>query len=313
MKTLYIVVPCYNEEEVLPLTADLLLKKLNFLINNKKITKKSKIVFVDDGSKDNTWFVISNLIQSNKYFGGIKLSGNRGHQTAVMAGMIELKDEADMIISIDADLQDDINVIDDMIDKHYQGAEIVYGVRKSRKKDSFFKRETALTYYKLLKKMGVNIIIDHADYRLVSQKVLNELNKYNETDLFLRGLIVSMGFKHDIVKYDRSTRLAGKSKYSLKKMLALSSSGIVSLSIKPLRLIFSLGLILTLLSCAYLLLLLILLIKTHVDFSLFLFGITFFIGSLNILALGVVGEYVGKTHFETKKRPRWHIEDRINL
>ena len=240
---LYIVVPCYNEEEVLSETIKLLTKKVDKLIKDNKINKNSKILFVNDGSKDNTWKIIKDNSKTNKLVTGISLSRNRGHQNALLAGLLTAKNHADIIISMDADLQDDINAIDEMLKKYQEGNEIVYGVRKSRKKDSLFKKTTALLFYKLMKFLGVECIYNHADYRLTSKKVLNALEEYDETNLFLRGIIPTIGYKSDIVYYDRGERYAGKTKYPLKKMISFAVEGITSFSIKPLTMICHIGIL----------------------------------------------------------------------
>ena len=238
MNTLYVVVPCYNEEEVLEETTKRLKEKLTNLINQKKISKNSKVMYVNDGSKDKTWELIKK-ISKDTMFTGISLSRNRGHQNALLAGLMTAKEKADIIISMDADLQDDINAIDEMIKKYEEGNEIVYGVRSSRKKDSWFKKTTAEAFYKFMKIMGVDIIFNHADYRLASKKVLNELEKFEEVNLFLRGIFPLIGYKYDIVYYERNERFAGESKYPLKKMLNFAWDGITSFSVKTNSLCFN--------------------------------------------------------------------------
>ena len=241
MKILYVVIPCYNEEEVLNETSKQLKEKMTTLIKSKKIAKESKVLFVNDGSKDKTWDIIEKLTKEDKLFAGVKLSRNKGHQNALLAGLMTAKEHADMAISMDADLQDDINVIDLMLDKYEDGYEIVYGVRGSRKKDSFFKRFTAQSFYKIMKALGVDIIYNHADCRLMSKRALECLNEFKEVNLFLRGIVPQIGLKNTIVYYDRNPRFAGKSKYPLKKMLSFAFDGITSFSIKPLSLILTLG------------------------------------------------------------------------
>lgn len=240
---LYVVIPCYNEEEVLPTTSKVLKEKKDNLIREKLISKKSKIMFVDDGSKDNTWNIIDNLNKEDKLFRGVKLSRNKGHQNALLAGLLTAKDMSDITISMDADLQDDISVIDLMVSSYKNGNEVVYGVRSSRKKDSFFKRTTAEGFYKIMKLFGVDIVFNHADCRLLSKRALEALAEYKEVNLFLRGIVPLIGFQNDIVYYERNERFAGVSKYPLKKMLAFAGDGITSFSIKPLRMILALGII----------------------------------------------------------------------
>lgn len=248
MEKLYIVIPCYNEEKVLPLTAPMFLERLNKMISEGHISEESKILFVDDGSKDKTWEIISDLSKENEAFSGIKLSRNRGHQNALLAGLMEAKEKCDITISIDCDGQDDINAMEQMVEEYHSGAEVVYGVRSSRKTDTFFKRFTAETFYKFLKVMGAEVVYNHADYRLVSSKVLKEFANFKEVNLFLRGMIPLVGFKSTSVYYERNERLAGKSHYPLKKMIALALDGITSLSTKPLHMIMTLGIFVSVLS-----------------------------------------------------------------
>ena len=237
MKVLYVVVPCYNEEEVLEETTRQLKEKMESLIKDKKINKESRVMYVNDGSKDNTWKMIEEISEKEKLFTGISLSRNRGHQNALLGGLMTAKNYADIVISMDADLQDDINAIDEMIDKYYEGADIVYGVRSARKTDTWFKKTTAEGFYKFMKMMGADIVYNHADYRLASKRVLDELEKFNEVNLFLRGMFPLIGYKTEIVYYERNERFAGESKYPLKKMLNFAWDGITSFSVKPLRLI----------------------------------------------------------------------------
>ena len=241
IKILYLVIPCYNEQEVLHETAKRLLEKIHIMINKKIVSDKSRIIFINDGSKDDTWNIIKELHKKNEYFGGINLSRNRGHQNALLAGLMTVKDEADMVISLDADLQDDIDVIDQFVEKYYEGNDIVYGVRCSRATDTFFKRTTALTFYKLMRGLGVDMVYNHADYRLMSKRSLEGLAKFKEVNLFLRGMVPLVGYKYTVVEYERHERFAGESKYPLKKMIAFALDGITSLSIKPIRLITGLG------------------------------------------------------------------------
>ena len=310
--TLYIVVPCYNEEEVLPETIKELTKKVEKLIKDNKINKNSKILFVNDGSKDNTWKIIKDNSKTNKLVTGISLSRNKGHQNALLAGLLTAKNHADIIISMDADLQDDINAIDEMLEKYKDGNEIVYGVRKSRKKDSFFKRTTALLFYKLMKFLGVDSIYNHADYRLTSKKVLNDLENYNETNLFLRGIIPTIGYKSDIVYYDRGERYAGKTKYPLKKMLSFAVEGITSFSIKPLTMICHVGIMILIVSIIIMIYSIIRkLTGNTVTGWTFLSISIWFIGGLQMTSIGIIGEYIGKIYYETKKRPRYIISENL--
>lgn len=307
---LYIVLPCYNEEAVLPETARRLLEKMSQLIQNHQVDGKSKIMFVNDGSKDQTWSIIKELHQNNPMITGICLSRNRGHQNALLAGLLTAKQRADVVISMDADLQDDIAVIDQMLQKHQDGAEIVYGVRSSRKKDSWFKRFTAEGFYNFMKLMGVDVVFNHADYRLTSRKVLNELEKYQEVNLFLRGIFPLIGFKTEIVYYERNERFAGKSKYPLTKMLSFAWDGISSFSVKPLRMIAVMGFIITFISALVLLYSLIVnWMGNTVQGWTFIVCSIWLIGGLQILFLGIIGEYIGKIYSETKARPRYSIAE----
>lgn len=306
---LYVVVPCYNEEEVLHETTKHLKKKMEDLISEKIIDKESKVVYINDGSKDKTWQIIQDISKKEEIFEGISLSRNRGHQNALLAGLMTAKKYADIVISMDADLQDDINVVDEMVSKYYEGNEIVYGVRNSRKKDTWFKKHTAQFFYKFMKMMGVDIIYNHADYRLASKKVLDELEKYNEVNLFLRGIFPLIGYKNDIVYYERAERFAGESKYPLKKMLNFAWDGITSFSVKPIRFILSTGIVITFLSFITLLVFIILNIKNlgNISYASIICVICFFSG-LQISCIGIIGEYVGKTYIESKHRPRYVIE-----
>ena len=309
---LYLVIPCYNEEEVLRQTASVLKKKMTSLIKDKKISKKSRVMFVDDGSKDKTWEIIAELHAQDELFVGVKLSGNRGHQFALLAGLMSAKDRADATISMDADLQDDVNVIDKMLEDYQNGSEIVYGVRSSRRKDTFFKRTTAQMFYKLMRVMGVNIVYNHADCRLMSKRALEELENFKEVNLFLRGLVPLIGFKSSIAYYERGKRVAGESKYPLKKMLAFAADGITSFSVKPLRLILSLGIIILVISIFIMLYALIVKILGHtVAGWTFLTISIWFIGGLQMISIGIIGEYVGKIYNETKRRPRYIIETEL--
>lgn len=305
---LYMVIPCYNEAEVLHETATRLQKKMSSLIKAKLIASKSRVLFVDDGSKDNTWTIIEELHRKNTLFTGIALSRNRGHQNALLAGLMTTKEKADVVISMDADLQDDIDVIDEMLKKNRAGAEIVYGVRSSRKKDSVFKRCTAEGFYKFMKLMGVDVVFNHADYRLTSQQVLNELERYKEVNLFLRGLFPLIGFKTDTVYYERQERFAGESKYPLKKMLSFAWDGISSLSIRPLRIVTVLGFTITVISVFVLIYILIVkLLGTVVPGWTFTTCSIWLVGGIQTLSLGIIGEYIGKIYNETKARPKYCI------
>ena len=310
MEKLYIVIPCYNEEEVLGETKKELKKKMGDLIQKKQIDKHSKVIFVNDGSKDKTWDLIQKFYQEDKLFGGINLSRNRGHQNALLAGLLTVKDDADIVISMDADLQDDIDAIDEMIEKRKEGADIVYGVRNSRKKDSFFKRTTAQGFYHVMKMLGVDVVYNHADYRLTSKRVLNSLEDYKEVNLFLRGIFPLIGFKSDIVYYERKERFAGKSKYPLKKMLNFAWDGITSFSVKPIRLVLNVGIVILVLS---LLMILYSIIQkalgNTVDGWTFIVCSLWLLGGIQMLSLGVIGEYIGKIYSETKARPRYLVSD----
>ncbi len=310
---LYLAIPCYNEQEVLARTSDLLRQKLLKLMSQNKISPESKIVFIDDGSKDNTWEMIDKLHSEDKIFSGIKLSRNRGHQNALLAGFTTIKDLCDMTISIDADLQDDIDAIDKMIDKYYEGNEIVYGVRSSRKTDTFFKRFTAQSFYKLIKFMGADIIYNHADFRLMSQKVLNEFVKFGEVNLFLRGLVPMLGFKSEIVTYERAERFAGESKYPLKKMLAFAWEGITSLSVKPIKFITSIGFFIFFVSILMILYFLFQFINhnTIPGWTTIVISV-WMLGGLQLISIGLIGEYIGKIYLETKRRPRFIVEKFLN-
>jgi glycosyltransferase involved in cell wall biosynthesis len=313
MKTLYIVVPCYNEEEVLPETSRRLREKLLYLISSGEISPESRIMLVDDGSSDRTWELIEKLHGADMHFDGVKLSRNRGHQNALIAGLMEAKNHADMVISMDADLQDDINAVDAMVKKYSEGCDIVYGVRSSRKKDSFFKKFTAEGYYRLLGFMGVEIVYNHADYRLMSKRALEALERYEEVNLFLRGIVPLVGFKTAVVEYERGERFAGESKYPLKKMLALAADGITSFSVRPIRAITSTGLIIFAASIVLLLIYIGAACFGHAFSSIrFLIFSVFFTGGLIITAVGIVGEYVSKVYMETKRRPRYIIDSKLH-
>lgn len=308
---LYIVIPCYNEEAVLPVTAPMFLEKINQLVRAEKVSDQSRVLFVNDGSKDQTWPIIQALAEQDEHFIGISQSRNRGHQNALLAGLMEAKDRCDITISIDCDGQDDINAMDDMVDEYLGGCEIVYGVRKERDTDSFFKRWTAESFYRLLGWMGGEIIFNHADYRLMSSRVLQEFEKFGEVNLFLRGMVPMVGFKSTSVYYRRNERLAGESHYPLKKMLALAFDGITSLSIKPIRIITSIGLLVAALSFLGIIWAIVgSMTGNTVSGWASTTCIICFVSGIQLLSLGVIGEYVGKTYMETKKRPRYIISER---
>ena len=313
MTKLYIAVPCYNEEEVLPDSAEKLRVKLNAMMDRGLISYDSRIVFIDDGSRDKTWELIEKLHESDSIYSGIKLSRNRGHQNALMCGLMTLKDEADAVISIDADLQDDIEVFDEMVEKYQAGCDVVYGVRSKRATDTFFKRFTAEGYYKVLDKMGAKVIFNHADFRLMSQRALRSFAEFKETNLFLRGLVPMVGFKSEIVTYERSERLAGESKYPLKKMLALAWEGITSLSTKPIKMITRLGLIIFLISIVMLIYALVRYFMGATDTGWASLMVSIWaIGGLQMMAIGIIGEYIGKIYLESKHRPRFIVEEYLH-
>ncbi len=312
VSTLFVVIPCYNEEEVIKETTKRLKQKLNYLIKKNIISKESRVMFVNDGSADSTWELIKEIDSKEELFTGITLSRNRGHQNALVAGLLTAREYADVVISMDADLQDDINAIDEMLKKYHEGNEIVYGVRSSRKKDSFFKRFTAQSFYKFMNLMGVDIIYNHADYRLTSKRVLDEFKNYKEVNLFLRGIFPLIGFKSDIVYYERNERFAGKSKYPLKKMLNFAWDGITSFSVKPLRMIASLGFIILFISLIIMIYSIIRKVTNNtVDGWTFLNISIWFIGGIQMLSLGIIGEYIGKIYNETKERPRFIISENL--
>jgi glycosyltransferase involved in cell wall biosynthesis len=313
MKVLYVVVPCYNEEEVLEETTRQLKEKMESLIKDKKISKESRVMYVNDGSKDNTWKMIEEISEKEKLFTGISLSRNRGHQNALLGGLMTAKNYADIVISMDADLQDDINAIDEMIDKYYEGADIVYGVRSARKTDTWFKKTTAEGFYKFMKMMGADIVYNHADYRLASKRVLDELEKFNEVNLFLRGMFPLIGYKTEIVYYERNERFAGESKYPLKKMLNFAWDGITSFSVKPLRLICTMGFIILFISLIIMIYSLIRKITGNtVDGWTFITISIWLIGGIQMISTGIIGEYIGKVYNETKRRPRYIISRNLN-
>lgn len=309
---LYVVVPCYNEEEVLEETTKQLKVKMEGLINKKEISAKSKVMYVNDGSKDKTWEIIKKINKKEKLFTGVTLSRNRGHQNALLGGLMTAKNYADIVISMDADLQDDINAMDEMIKKYKEGNEIVYGVRSARKKDTFFKRVTAEGFYKFMKFLGVDCVYNHADYRLTSKVVLDEFENFKEVNLFLRGMFPLVGYKSDVVYYERNERFAGESKYPLKKMLNFAWDGITSFSVKPLRFICIIGFIILFISIAIMLYSLIMkLIGQTIAGWTFLSISIWFIGGLQMISIGIIGEYVGKMYSETKARPRFIISENL--
>lgn len=312
-RTLYVVIPCYKEEEVLPETARRMKEKMGQLMAEGKISPASRVMFVNDGSQDRTWPIIRELHAGDPLFSGVNLSRNRGHQNALLAGLMTAVNEADVIISMDADLQDDINAMDGMLDAYHQGYDVVYGVRSSRKSDTFFKRFTAEGFYKLMQALGVDIVFNHADYRLMSRRAVEGLSQFGEVNLFLRGIVPQIGYKWTTVEYARAERFAGESKYPLKKMLAFAFDGITSFSVKPMRLILRVGALVFIVSLFMLLYALISKLTGHADSGwTSLMGSIWMIGGIQLLALGVVGEYIGKVYAETKRRPRFIIEQVLN-
>ena len=308
---LYIVIPCYNEQEVLPITAPMFLNKLHELAEKKLVSENSRILFVNDGSSDGTWDIIRALAASDEHYIGISQSRNRGHQNAVLAGLMEAKDHCDISISIDCDGQDDINAMDNMVRAYLDGCDIVYGVRNDRETDSFFKRTTAQGFYRFLSAMGAEIVYNHADYRLISARALHELAKFKEVNLFLRGMVPLVGFKSTSVEYKRAERIAGKSKYPLRKMLALAGDGITSLSIKPLRLIMSFGVIVALLSFVGVIWAIVAALAGRaVAGWASMTCIICFVSGVQLICMGIIGEYIGKIYMETKHRPRYIISER---
>lgn len=309
--TLYVIIPCYNEQEVLPLTAPDFLKELKILQHKDLISLDSKILFVDDGSKDDTWQIISEFSKVNPTFCGIRQSRNRGHQNAVLAGLMEAKTDCDITISIDCDGQDDISAMEEMVKAYLDGCEVVYGVRSDRSSDSFFKRFTAESFYKFLNFMGAEVVYNHADYRLISSKVLDEFENFKEVNLFLRGMIPLVGFKNTSVYYERHERMAGESHYPLRKMLSLAFDGITSLSVKPLHLITGLGVFVSILSFIGVIWAVIIELsgKTITGWASTV-SIICFISGIQLICLGVIGEYIGKIYMEVKNRPRYIISER---
>ena len=308
--TLYIVIPCYNEQEVLPVTSGMFLEKINSLIEKGRVAPESRVVFVNDGSKDNTWNIIQELAKSDEHFEGICLSRNRGHQNALLGGLMTVKDRCDITISIDCDGQDDINAMDAMVDAYWDGCEVVYGVRSKRDTDTFFKRFTAEGFYKLMNWMGAQVVFNHADYRLMSSRVLNEFANFKEVNIFLRGMVPLVGFKSTSVYYERAERLAGESHYPLKKMLALAFDGITSLSVKPIRMITGFGVLVSCISFIGVIWAIVAAMLGHtVAGWASTICIVCFMGGIQLLCLGVIGEYIGKIYMETKARPRFIISE----
>lgn len=310
---LYIVVPCYNEEAVLPETSRQMLELLKKMQNDGLVNNQSRIVFIDDGSKDKTWSIIDTLTHEHTEFGGIKLACNAGHQNALFGGLMTVKDDCDCAISIDADLQDDINVIPEMVKKFIDGCDVVYGVRNKRDTDTFFKRTTALGFYKLMQIMGVNMVYNHADYRLMSSRAIKALADFPERNLFLRGMAPLVGFKSDCVYYDRNERFAGESKYPLKKMLSFAFDGITSFSVTPIRMISALGAVVCIIAVLMAIYTLYekLIGNTDAGWASLMMSI-WFIGGVQLLSIGLIGEYIGKMYKEVKRRPRYIIEAYIN-
>lgn len=309
---LFLVVPCYNEEAVLQEAAKRLSHKLKSMINSNLVSGDSKILFVNDGSKDKTWTIINDLYREDTIFSGVSLSRNKGHQNALLAGLMTAKEYADIVISLDADLQDDIEVIDKFVEEYYKGNDVVYGVRSSRNTDTFFKRTTALGFYKFMSGLGVEVIYNHADYRLMSKVALEGLSEFKEVNLFLRGILPLIGYKYAVVEYERHERFAGESKYPIKKMLSFAWDGITSFSIKPIRIITGLGFSIFILSLIALIYSLVVKFtgKTQDGWASLTISI-WMIGGIQLLSLGVIGEYVGKIYNETKHRPRFIIANKL--
>lgn len=308
---LYIVVPCYNEEEVLPVTSGIFLNKITQLAAEGKIADESRVLFVDDGSKDRTWEIICALADSDPHYLGIAQSRNRGHQNAVLAGLMEAKERCDITISIDCDGQDDVNAMDKMVDAYLDGCDVVYGVRSKRDTDTFFKRFTAEGFYKLLNKMGAEVVFNHADYRLMSARVLEEFAHFEEVNLFLRGMVPLVGFDSTTVSYERHERIAGESHYPLSKMLGLAVDGITSMSVRPIRLIVTLGFVVAFLSFVGVIWAVVrALTGGTVSGWASMTCIVCFVSGVQLISLGVIGEYIGKIYMETKRRPRYIIKER---
>ena len=310
---LYLVLPCYNEEEVLPIACEAIQKKIDDLIKNEIISPQSRILFVDDGSKDKTWELLVQLTEKSPLFAALKLSKNRGHQNALLSGLMEARKHCDAAISLDCDLQDDINAIDECIEKYKQGCDIVYCVRDNRESDTFFKRNTALAFYKLMSVLGVESVYNHADYRLMSNRALDALSEYKEVNLFLRGMVPLVGYRHDYVYYKRSERAAGESKYPLKKMLNFAVDGITSFSVKPLRIVTTIGFWVVLLSIAGIIYSLVsrFVFESAVSGWTSIVASIWLLGGIQLLCIGICGEYIGKIYSEVKCRPRYNVEELI--
>ncbi|MDR0838548.1 MAG: glycosyltransferase family 2 protein [Oscillospiraceae bacterium] len=302
--TLYIVIPCYNEEAALPPTSEVMLGKLRQLVSEGKASGRSRVLLVDDGSRDATWKIIAGLCEKYTEFAGVKLSRNRGTQNAIMAGLDTAREFADMVITTDADLQDDIGAVDRMVDEYLAGADVVYGVRSKRETDTFFKRFSAQAYYKLLTWLECGTVYNHSDFRLLSRRALDALDEYGERDMFIRGVVPLLGFKTAVVEYERGARNAGETKYTVKSLYRLAATGVTSMSTKPLRLIKTLGFLMILAAVALLI---------FAPYSRLVLASVWVVGGLVTCALGIVGEYVGRTFTETKRRPRYHIEQTVQL
>lgn len=311
---LWLIVPCYNEQEVLPVTSALFMAKLKELITSGKIHDSSRILFINDGSTDHTWEIITSLASQDNHFSGISLSRNRGHQNALLAGLMEAKDQCNITISLDCDGQDDINAVDEMLSEYSSGSEVVYGVRSDRESDTWFKRNTAQMFYKLLRLMGAEVVFNHADYRLISSRVLNHLSEFREVNIYLRGMIPLAGFRSSCVTYRRSARIAGESHYPLSKMLSLAFDGITSLTIRPITLIASLGIIAGLVGFMGIIWALIAALTGYnVTGWASVMCVMCFLGGIQLLSLAIIGEYVGKTYMESKHRPRYIVSERVNM
>lgn len=307
---LFLVIPCYNEEEVLPETNRCVGDKLRRMITDGVVSGKSRILYVNDGSRDRTWNIIQELYRQDEYVTGITLSRNKGHQNALLAGLMTAKEYADIVISMDADLQDDVEVLDKFVEEYKKGNDIVYGVRKSRKKDTAFKRCTALSFYKLMRLFGVDMVYNHADYRLMSKRALDGLERFREVNLFLRGIVPMIGYASSTVEYDRGERVAGESKYPLRKMFRFAIEGITSCSVKPIRMITAMGLLVSFLSVVYLIYIL---IGNAMGYTIkgwtTVMVVMLILGGFQIFSIGIVGEYISKIYLEVKDRPRYIIED----
>ena len=309
---LFLVIPCYNEEEVLPKTNRFVRDKLRRMIKDGAISEKSRILYVNDGSQDRTWDIIQALYRQDEYVTGITLSRNKGHQNALLAGLMTAKEYADIVISMDADLQDDVEVIDKFVEEYKKGNDIVYGVRRSRKKDTAFKKYTALAFYKLMRLFGVDMVYNHADYRLMSKRALRGLEQFREVNLFLRGIVPMIGYKSSTVEYDRGESVAGQSKYPVKKMFRFAVEGITSCSVKPIRMITTMGFLVCLASVVYLVYIWIgNAMGTTIKGWTTVMAVILLLGGFQIFSIGIVGEYISKIYLEVKDRPRYIIEDAI--